>query len=300
MEYHVLPMQELESYRVAFGDLEIQFLSSMQVLSNDYSDIHYHTCFEIQYMTEGSNSIESGETVYPMVRGDVLWIPPNTLHRNLVTEGEQFQRISFSVIIGRNAAAPAGINEAFSEYLDYSRIFASAHGTQFIQSNSVAQHFRTLLRWIGQPEYRHRIPALLSLIFCEIADAIQQKNIIYASASLKEADQLSITDQKRKFLIEQFIALHYNSSTATEELMELLHLSRRHTDRVVRTLMGESLSVLLIRQRMHTAQILLRHTDKPITEIAHELGYTSYVGFYSTFRAALGCSPDEYRNRRNL
>jgi len=300
MENHVFPMQELESYLLTFGDLEVQFLSSMQVFCNDYSDIHYHTSFELQYIIDGSVSIESGETVYPMAEGDILWIPPNTLHRNLITEGEQFRRISLSVILGKNAAAPSGTNEPFSEYLYYSRIFASVPGTQFIQSNSAAQHFRTLLRWIGQPEYKHRIPALLSLIFCEIADAIRQKNIIYASASLKEADQLSQTDQKRKFLIEQFIALHYNSSTATEELMELLHLSRRHTDRVVRRLMGESLSVLLIRQRMHTAQILLRHTNKQVTEIAMELGYTSYVGFYSTFRTALGCSPEEYRNRRNL
>ena len=61
--------------------------------------------------------------------------------------------------------------------------------------------------------------------------------------------------------------------------------------------MGESLSVLLIQQRMRTAQILLRNTNMQISEIAHEIGYTSYVGFYSTFRSYFGCSPDEYRQQ---
>ena len=297
MEYHVLPMQELENYTVTFGDLEIQFLSSMKALVNDYSDIHYHTCFEIQYMIDGSNRIEAGDTVYPMFGGDILCIPPNTLHRNLITENEQFRRICFSVIIGRNTAVSSENNEQFSEYLYYSRIFASVQRTQCIQNAFAAQHFQTLLRWNEQPEWKHRIPTLLSLIFCEIADTIQQNHIIYASASLKEADQLSITDQKRKYLIEQFISLHYNSSTATDDLMQLLHLSRRQTDRVVRMLMGESLSVLLIQQRMRTAQILLRNTNMQISEIAHEIGYTSYVGFYSTFRSYFGCSPDEYRQQ---
>ena len=81
------------------------------------------------------------------------------------------------------------------------------------------------------------------------------------------------------------------------ELMEELHLSRRQIDRTVRACMGESLNSLLIRQRMNAAQVLLRYTERPITVIAEEVGYTSYVGFYSAFKKHIGISPDAYRQQ---
>jgi AraC-like DNA-binding protein len=61
--------------------------------------------------------------------------------------------------------------------------------------------------------------------------------------------------------------------------------------------MGVSPGQYRIRRRMDRACELLHTTDRPVTEIASELGYRSPYEFSAQFRARLGVAPSRYRAR---
>ena len=50
-------------------------------------------------------------------------------------------------------------------------------------------------------------------------------------------------------------------------------------------------------QRLGHAASLLRNTDRPVEEVAHEVGYENLTFFYRKFREAYGLAPAEYRAR---
>ena len=59
-------------------------------------------------------------------------------------------------------------------------------------------------------------------------------------------------------------------------------------------------SELLLEQRMKRAKELLVYTNKTITEIAEETGYTDLFYFSKTFKKNNGISPNEYRKEKRI
>jgi transcriptional regulator GlxA family with amidase domain len=72
-------------------------------------------------------------------------------------------------------------------------------------------------------------------------------------------------------------------------------LSRAHFIRSFRDAFGETPHRYLQRRRIERAMAMLRHTDKPVTEICLDVGFTSLGTFSRTFRDVLGTSPRAYR-----
>jgi AraC-like DNA-binding protein/mannose-6-phosphate isomerase-like protein (cupin superfamily) len=83
-----------------------------------------------------------------------------------------------------------------------------------------------------------------------------------------------------------------------EELAKIAHMSRRSFLRVFQSATGTSPLAWLIDQRINRACSLLRHTDKPITEIAFDVGFNDSNYFTRQFRKTTGFSPREYRMRQ--
>jgi transcriptional regulator GlxA family with amidase domain len=72
-------------------------------------------------------------------------------------------------------------------------------------------------------------------------------------------------------------------------------LSRAHFIRSFREAFGETPHRYLQRRRIERAMAMLRDTDKPVTEICLDVGFTSLGTFSRTFRDVLGTSPRAYR-----
>ena len=82
-----------------------------------------------------------------------------------------------------------------------------------------------------------------------------------------------------------------------KNLSEILYLSEKQTDRMIKKAFGEGFRQHLCRIRMLVAQRLLTDTDKSVEKIADEVGYRSYNGFYISFRQKHNMTPIEYRNQ---
>ena len=80
-------------------------------------------------------------------------------------------------------------------------------------------------------------------------------------------------------------------------LAQMTHTSEAHFIRTFKTAFGETPHRYLQRRRVERAMFLLRETDRTVTAICLDVGFTSLGTFSRTFRAVTGESPTAYRAR---
>jgi AraC-like DNA-binding protein len=73
------------------------------------------------------------------------------------------------------------------------------------------------------------------------------------------------------------------------------HISEAHFIRTFRGVFGETPHRYLQRRRVERSMFLLRETDRSVTEICFDVGFTSLGTFSRTFRAVVGETPSGYR-----
>ena len=97
-------------------------------------------------------------------------------------------------------------------------------------------------------------------------------------------------------LIENQLANAPTLATIGKEL----GMSQGALTQILKRQTGKNYSELLLEQRMKQAKELLVYTNKTITEIAEETGYTDLFYFSKTFKKNNGISPNEYRKEKRI
>jgi AraC-like DNA-binding protein len=73
------------------------------------------------------------------------------------------------------------------------------------------------------------------------------------------------------------------------------HISEAHFSRSFRAVFGETPHRYLQRRRVERSMFLLRDTDRSVTDICFDVGFTSRGTFSRTFREIVGEAPSDYR-----
>ena len=73
------------------------------------------------------------------------------------------------------------------------------------------------------------------------------------------------------------------------------HVSKAHFSRTFRAVFGETPHRYLQRRRVERSMFLLRETDRSVTDICFDVGFTSLGTFSRTFREIVGETPSGYR-----
>jgi AraC-like DNA-binding protein len=74
------------------------------------------------------------------------------------------------------------------------------------------------------------------------------------------------------------------------------HLSAAHFSRSFREVFGETPHRYLQRRRVERSMFLLRETDRSVTDVCLDVGFTSLGTFSRTFRDIVGETPSVYRS----
>jgi AraC-like DNA-binding protein len=78
-------------------------------------------------------------------------------------------------------------------------------------------------------------------------------------------------------------------------LARVAHVSPAHFSRSVRVVFGETPHRYLQRRRVERSMFLLRETERSVTDICLDVGFTSLGTFSRTFREIVGETPSAYR-----
>src|SRR5690625_3573775 len=80
-------------------------------------------------------------------------------------------------------------------------------------------------------------------------------------------------------------------------LARLVHMSESHFIRTFRATFGETPHRYLQRRRVERAMFLLRTTQRSVTDVCLDVGFTSLGTFSRTFHDIVGETPSAYRQR---
>jgi AraC-like DNA-binding protein len=109
------------------------------------------------------------------------------------------------------------------------------------------------------------------------------------SAAQEEHNRLLLRARDR-------IDLRYRSPLDVAALAEVAHMSPAHFIRSFKAAFGETPHRYLQRRRIERAMEQLRRTDRTVSDVCIDVGWTSFATFSRTFREVVGCSPSEYRS----
>lgn len=74
------------------------------------------------------------------------------------------------------------------------------------------------------------------------------------------------------------------------------HMSEAHFSRTFRQVFGETPHRYLQRRRVERSMFALRETDRDVTDICMDVGFSSLGTFSRTFREIVGVPPSQYRS----
>ena len=83
-------------------------------------------------------------------------------------------------------------------------------------------------------------------------------------------------------------------------LARIAFVSEAHFIRTFRTTFGETPHRYLQRRRVERSMFLLRETDRSVTDICLDVGFSSLGTFSRTFRDIVGVNPTDYRSRGDV
>lgn len=92
----------------------------------------------------------------------------------------------------------------------------------------------------------------------------------------------------------------YARSLDIPELARIACVSEAHFIRTFRATFGETPHRYLQRRRVERSLFLLRETDRSVTDICFDVGFSSLGTFSRTFREIMGETPSAYRKRAQV
>jgi AraC family transcriptional regulator len=103
------------------------------------------------------------------------------------------------------------------------------------------------------------------------------------------------TYRHRILKIQIYIQEHLDEDLALDQLARLAHFSPFHFHRIFKGLVGEGVIEYVRRLRLESAAVALKTTDRAVTQVALDAGYTAHEAFTRAFRQLFGVSPSQFR-----
>lgn len=110
-------------------------------------------------------------------------------------------------------------------------------------------------------------------------------------------NRADLAQTNRRAFILQYIRRHSHRTITLADLADELHLSESRTAHVVKEECGQSFGALLNEARVRAAAVLLQHSDRTVSEVAAQCGFSNMTFFYRLFKERTGMTPAAYRSQ---
>ena len=129
------------------------------------------------------------------------------------------------------------------------------------------------------------------------------KILLITTSRLKVEQQaeakLAVADVQEPFILQSLkdaIETHFRDKHGASEYADLLNISPKALAKIVKTHLNKTLTELIAQRIVIEAKRELYLTNKPVKQIAYELGYQDEYYFSRLFRTNTDISPQIYRN----
>lgn len=265
------------------------YFADISDYANESVPLHWHREFEIVVVTKGKIKAFVDDIEIIIEKGEGAFFNAEMFHGYTQTEGMDAQFLTA-------VFAPSFITGSESEnpfFTKYILPIINNGELRFIKfSPSVSWHAECLeyaeklfaMDEAQSPYYDFSARDYLTKIIC----LIHANNRSYHNPELCGMN-FSITK------MTDYIKNNYTDDISVCDIAKSANISRRDCFRKFRESMGVTPFDYLDSVRIKAASLLLLETDKTITEICYETGFSSGSYFSTKFKKAMGCSPAEFR-----
>lgn len=243
------------------------------------SFIHKHPFYELHIIFESECVIRTDGGVYNLKPEQFCLMAPGVNHTPKLN-AEQMRRICISFEVMQK---PARLGKWLQQQCQRMPVMiGNARGmeetVQALQQEEVRND-----SFSG--EYTQ---TLLSVLILQLARAMEssQEPVLTGGTEL---------DKTRSVLIDQFFNANYFLPAGEEKLADVLGVSRRQLDRILKKLYGKGFQEKVLEIRLEVACDLLLHSEKTVQEISEAVGYSTPSNFTAFFKNATGSTPTQYR-----
>lgn len=256
-----------------------------------YSSIHYHNYIEILYAIDCDAKVWINEKNYTFKSGDICFINPFEAHY-VFSERElnDYFVIKFLPEVlsydGQTASEIKYLFPIMGKFQNFDHVIKKHElknkNIEFIMNN-------ILKEWNEEKNgYEFLIRGQILQLFCYIVRIWEKKSDKKIFSSIDNEIVKNIHNAVN-YTIENF------DSVTEREVAELAHMSYSYFSRSFKNVMGKKFTKFLNEIKIDAAKRLLLTTNKTVTEISMETGFSSSSHFISNFYKSVGTTPLAYR-----
>lgn len=253
--------------------------------------LHWHEEIEIVYVYSGKARYSVDFNDYIVEKGDVLIVPPSSLHSFEQIDEEEF--IAATLIINQKM-----LNSNFIDACSTKYIMPIFNNEIFLRV--IVKHYEKYSEYLGKTieniieqhlnkgiAYELKIKILL-LEFIHYF----YENDLYSKI---ENNKLNIRTSTQIRRIINYIEEYYGEKILLEDLAGCANMSVYHMAHIFKKITGKTPNEYINDFRLTKATDKLINEDSSILTIAMECGYNNISYFNKVFKNKLGITPKEYR-----
>ncbi|MGK4209594.1 helix-turn-helix domain-containing protein [Bacillus velezensis] len=249
----------------------------IQGVDDNMERSHYHEYFELYYLEYGNRYHMVNEHIYSIQSGELILFPPYVMHHSYGDSGVAFKRLL--VYFTPDMILVPEIKKALG---------ASSGVYRLDKKDSLLIH--QLLKEIlkeqdeGDGYGTEAMQMLLNQLLIKLARQ--------SGESIKPEQSGRISE------ILHYLHLNYSENITLNDLAARFYISPYYLCREFKRYTNSTIIHYLNNLRIIQAQRMFLETDKTITDISREVGFSNVTHFNRVFKSLLGMSPSQ--NRKQL
>lgn len=250
---------------------------------------HYHKGYELTFITRRSATWELENHIeLDLVKGNVALTLPGVRHRGI--ENITFPCDMIWIVV--NETIEEGLTNTFFTHEELEQIFnLFRHAGNSVTTYSpvveaMLEELKTMfINYELYKDHTLTLPTIRGLL-CQI--------ILNTSKCFSDTLNNKISDDITAAY--DYIKAHFRESIDVSHIAKHIKRSESHLYTSFKNETGQTPNELITQLRIKEALYLLKNTDKSITYIAMDTGFSSSQYFSSVFKKQLGRSPSNFRS----
>lgn len=255
----------------------------IEILNKKEEREHFHQDIELLFVLDGSLDVMMGNDVYHLQKEDLMVINANKRHHlkasdhilymKLIIQWQLISDIFQSMDILFWCNSTLGENERYDELRKILKNLLN----HYLNTQGDVHNFRHI-----------------SLCY-QVMDILSSYFFVNASNRINMTEQEKFDNRIEQ--INNYIRANYNLPISLKDLADKLYLSMGYLSRFFKKNYGMTFTEYLKNVRMYYALDELLYTDKPITKIVFDNGFSSVASFNEIFKDINGDTPSAVRKK---
>lgn len=251
-------------------------IERIQGVNDNMVKSHFHEYYEIYYLEEGKRYHMINDKIYYLNPGEFIVFPPYTMHHSYGDKNVGFKRV---VIYFK------------PEYIIFPELLPLLSGeTQIYRAEGRAEQ-----------EVRYIVDEILSMQRQKRTYHQEERQLLLTQLLIKMVrltkKEQQVQRTSRMGEVIHYINQHYMENITLENLAAAFYISPYYLCREFKKHTYSTIIQYVNNVRIIHAQRMFLETDKNITDISREVGFSNITHFNRVFKSITGMSPSQSKKQ---